>query len=93
MGAGILLILVNGLNYIVDVYKQNSNSAIAANTIIRCTFGAVFPMFAEQMYQGLGVPWATSTLGFAALVMSAGPVIFWKWGEGIRGRSRFVLES
>ena len=93
MGMGILLILVNGLNYIVDVYKVNANSAIAANTIVRCTFGAVFPLFAEKMYLGLGVPWATSVLGFAAAALSVGPIVFWWFGERIRARSRFVLEA
>ena len=93
MGMGIQLILVNGLNYTVDVYKVNANSAIAANTVVRCMFGAVFPMFAGSMYVKLGVPWATSLLGFAAGIMSIGPLVFWKWGRQIRKRSRFVLEG
>ena len=93
MGSGILLILVNGLNYIVDVYKVNANSAIAANTVVRCLFGAVFPLFATYMYEALGVPWATSLLGFAAAAMATVPVIFWKRGARIRSWSRFVPEQ
>ena len=93
MGMGILLILVNGLNYIVDVYKINANSAIAANTMVRSLFGAVFPLFAEYMYARLGVPWATSLLGFLAGVMAIGPIVFWKFGSDIRKKSRFVPEG
>lgn len=93
MGAGILLILVNGLNYLVDVYKHNSNSAIAANTFIRCSFGAAFPMFAGVFYERVGTEWATTVLGVMAAVVGVGPVVFWKWGVHIRGRSRFVLEE
>jgi DHA1 family multidrug resistance protein-like MFS transporter len=73
MGAGILLILVNGLNYIVDVYgTKTANSAIAANTVVRSLFGVVFPLFAAKMYARLGVAWATSLPGFLA----AGMVMF-----------------
>jgi DHA1 family multidrug resistance protein-like MFS transporter len=38
-----------GLNYIIDVYQVNANSAIAANTFIRSLVGAGFPMFAVAM--------------------------------------------
>lgn len=87
-----MLILVNGLNYIVDVYKKNANSAIAANTFVRAVFGAVFPLFAESMYRKLGVPWATSLLGFLTLLMLPVPILFYKYGHNIRARSKFVLE-
>lgn len=92
MGAGIMLILVNGLNYIVDVYQKNANSAIAANTFVRALFGAVFPLFAERMYGRMGVPWATSLLGFLTLLMSPVPILFYNFGPEIRARSKFVLE-
>lgn len=92
MGTGILLILVNGLNYIVDVYKANANSAIAANTAVRALFGAVFPLFAESMYRRLGVPWATSLLGFLTLGMLPVPVLFWWYGSKVRKWSRFIPE-
>ena len=92
MGTGILLILVNGLNYIVDVYKVNANSAIAANTAVRALFGAVFPLFAESMYRRLGVPWATSLLGFLTLGMLPVPVLFWWYGATVRKWSRFIPE-
>jgi MFS transporter, DHA1 family, multidrug resistance protein len=47
--AGVLLIFLQGLNYINDVYMMNANSAIAANTFVRSLLGAGFPLFAIGM--------------------------------------------
>ncbi|KAI9684258.1 MAG: hypothetical protein M1822_005731 [Bathelium mastoideum] len=44
IGMGILLIFLQGLNYIIDVYLMNANSAIAGNTFVRSWLGAGFPM-------------------------------------------------
>ncbi|KAL8814468.1 MAG: hypothetical protein Q9223_006311 [Gallowayella weberi] len=42
------------------------------------------------MFQGLGVQWAGSLLGFVALALVPIPVIFWKYGARIRARSQFA---
>lgn len=44
IGAGIIMVFLQGLNYIIDVYKMNANSAISANTFFRSWVGAGFPM-------------------------------------------------
>lgn len=49
IGMGVLLIFLQGLNYIIDVYLMNANSAIAANTLFRSCVGAGFPLFATAM--------------------------------------------
>ncbi|RJE20598.1 transporter [Aspergillus sclerotialis] len=49
LGAGILLIFLQGLNYIIDVYTIYANSAIAANSFFRSWLGAGFPLFATPM--------------------------------------------
>lgn len=46
LGAGILLIFLQGMNYIIDCYGSKANSAIAANTFFRSWLGAGFPLFA-----------------------------------------------
>ncbi|KAI9691750.1 MAG: Cercosporin MFS transporter ctb4 [Bathelium mastoideum] len=46
IGFGIILINMQGLNYIIDCYMINANSAIAANTCLRSLFAAGFPLFA-----------------------------------------------
>lgn len=89
IGCGILLIFLQGMNYIVDVYKWYANSAIAANTLLRSGAGAGFPMFAAAMYHNLGVPWATSLLGFLAVALIPVPILFYVYGHKIRKMSRF----
>ena len=49
IGAGVMMIFLQALNYIIDVYLMNANSAIAANTFVRSLFGAGFPLFATGM--------------------------------------------
>lgn len=49
IGAGVLMIFLQGLNYIIDCYLMYANSAIAANTFLRSGFGAGFPLFATAM--------------------------------------------
>ncbi len=66
-----------------------ANSAIAGNTLIRSLVGAGFPLFASAMYHNLGVPWATSLLGFLTAVMFPVPVLFFIYGKKIRALSRF----
>ncbi|OQO12962.1 hypothetical protein B0A48_02426 [Cryoendolithus antarcticus] len=89
-GTGIVLIFLQGLNYIIDVYMMHANSALAGNTFVRSLFGAGFPMFASYMYHGLGVKWATSVLGFIAVGLMPVPLLFFIYGARIRKMSRFV---
>jgi DHA1 family multidrug resistance protein-like MFS transporter len=89
IGMGILMIFLQGLNYIIDVYLMNANSAIAANTFLRSFAGAGFPLFASYMYNSLGVNWATSTLGFACAALVPVPFAFFHWGAKLRSMSKF----
>ena len=89
IGAGILMIFIQGLNYIIDVYLMHANSAIAANTFVRSFAGAGFPLFADPMFHNLGVPWATSLLGFLCVAMVPVPVLFLIYGKKIRQLSKF----
>jgi len=49
INTGVLMIFLQGLNYIIDVYLMNANSAITGNTFVRSLFGAGFPLFATGM--------------------------------------------
>ncbi|KAL2829158.1 major facilitator superfamily domain-containing protein [Aspergillus cavernicola] len=89
IGMGILVIFMQGLNYIIDVYLMFANSAIAANTLIRSTLGGAFPLFAVQMYHKLGVDWASSLLGFITVAMIPIPIVFFIYGKRIRAMSKF----
>ncbi|CAL3973527.1 unnamed protein product [Diplocarpon coronariae] len=89
IGWGILMIFLQGLNYIIDVYMWHANSAIAANTLLRSVAGAGFPLFATAMYHTLGVAWATSLLGFLCVAMMPAPILFFLYGSRIRKMSKF----
>lgn len=60
IGAGVQMIFLQGLSYIIDVYLMHANSAIAANTLVRSLTGGGFPLFAVGMYHTLGVDWYVS---------------------------------
>lgn len=90
IGAGIQIIFLQGLNYIIDVYMMFANSAIAANTLVRSLIGGSFPLFATQMYHRLGVEWASSLLGFLTAAMIPIPVLFFFYGAKIRAMSKYT---
>lgn len=48
IGFGIFSVFLQCLNYIIDSYLMFAASAIAANTIMRSLFGAIFPLFAVR---------------------------------------------
>lgn len=52
-GFGIFTVFLQLLNYIVDSYLMFAASAIAANTFMRSLFGAIFPLFATYMFNGM----------------------------------------
>ncbi|KAL1792503.1 hypothetical protein ACET3X_009010 [Alternaria dauci] len=80
--------------YLSDVYgSMNGASAIAANGIVRYILGGVFPLFTVQMYNALGIGWATSLLGFLSLGMLPIPFLFFKHGPAIRAKSKFWVEK
>lgn len=91
IGAGIVLIFQGCIVYMVDVYLLNANSAIAVNTLVRSLFGAAFPLFSTYMYAGMGVDWATSLLAFVCVALMPFPLVFWFYGERIRGWSKFAF--
>ena len=90
IGMGLVMIFLQGLNYIIDVYTRNANSAVAANVFLRSWVGAGFTMFATGMFHNLGVPWATSLLAFLCTALIPVPFLFWIYGPAIRRQSKFV---
>ncbi|KAJ5273712.1 hypothetical protein N7478_008837 [Penicillium angulare] len=100
LGAGVLLIFLQGLNYIIDVYTMHTNSAIAANTFFRSWLGAGSPLFASPMFHNLGVNWAMTLLGCLTAILFPVPIAFFDfWAENTnveqiqRGRLTFDKES
>lgn len=89
-GFGLFSIFFSLLNYIVDAYLMFAASAIAGNTFMRSGFGAVFPLFATYMFDGMGIQWASTLLGCVAVVLAPMPVVFLLYGKKIRAKSTFA---
>ena len=76
--------------YMIDAYGPlYGASAAGAAMLSRYTFSATFPLFALQLYEGLGVGWATSILGLCALLLAPVPFLFFRYGEWLRSRSKY----
>ncbi|KAK5127135.1 hypothetical protein LTR85_008495 [Meristemomyces frigidus] len=90
LGFGIYTVFLQCLNYIIDAYLMFAASAIAANTIMRSLFGAVFPLFATYMYNGIGINWGNTLLGCVAALFIPMPFIFYWKGRTIRAKSKFA---
>jgi len=54
LGFGIYTVFLQLMNYIIDSYLMFAASAIAGNTLLRSLCGFAFPMFATQMFNGIG---------------------------------------
>ncbi|KAF8960814.1 MFS polyamine transporter [Flammula alnicola] len=90
IGTGISLIFMSFLSYLVDTYLMYSASAFAANTVVRSSVAAAFPLFTVQMFTNLGVNWACTLLGLVALLFVPAPFLFYKYGPRIRMHSKFA---
>ncbi|THH04362.1 hypothetical protein EW145_g5577 [Phellinidium pouzarii] len=68
-GLGIIYVFTATFTYLVTAYRPIAASAMAANSALRSSFAAVFPLFAGQMYNRLGTVGATALLaGLTALM-------------------------
>ncbi|KAH6611830.1 major facilitator superfamily domain-containing protein [Boeremia exigua] len=90
IGMGCMVPFWQGLSYLIDCYGFYSNSAIAVNTFIRSFAGAFFPLFTHAMYRNLGVPWATTLLGFLCVAFLPVPILFYIYGAKIRAKSKWA---
>ncbi|KAF4964376.1 hypothetical protein FSARC_7675 [Fusarium sarcochroum] len=89
-GFGLMSIFLQALNYLVDAYLMFAASAIAGNTFLRSLCGAGFPLFARQMFDGMGIQYASTLLGCVAVVLAPIPFIFYRYGAKIRQKSKYA---
>ncbi|KAI1497293.1 membrane transporter [Biscogniauxia marginata] len=93
IGFGMVLLYICLTNYLVDAYLGYAASALAASVVLRSVAGAVFPLFTTEMYNSLGIHWASSIPGFMALIFVPCLAIFYRFGHVIRRKSRFGQEA
>ena len=87
---GAFLLFQAVFTYLSDAYPKHVASVYAANDLVRSSFGAAFPLFANAMYAHLGVAWGSSLLGFLSVVFIPIPFVLYHYGERIRGRSKMA---
>ncbi|KAL2816088.1 major facilitator superfamily domain-containing protein [Aspergillus granulosus] len=92
-GFGLLVIFIQLFNYLIDTYLMFAASAIAANTFCRSLVAASFPLFSRQMFENMGVEWASTLLGCVAACLVPIPMAFYFYGERLRMRSKFAPYS
>ncbi|KAI1121194.1 major facilitator superfamily domain-containing protein [Nemania abortiva] len=92
-GCGTLLAFNGIFTFLVDTYPLYAASALAANSFLRCTFAAAFPLFGQQLYHRVGYQWASSLLAFITLALMPLPYVFFYYGKRLRQRSRFTASK
>ena len=92
-GFGFVLISLAQLNYLIDSYTIYAASVLAANTVLRSFFAAIFPLFTPRMYTVLGIHWASSVPAFGALACLPFPFLFYRYGVSIRSRCRYATAA
>ncbi|KAF2651924.1 MFS general substrate transporter [Lophiostoma macrostomum CBS 122681] len=92
-GFGMVLIFLSIMNYLIDAYTIFAASVLAGNGIIRSVFGAAFPLFTVQMYNGLGIHWASTIPAFLALACLPFPFLFYKYGAAIRKKCKYASQA
>ncbi|KAF5362585.1 hypothetical protein D9757_013322 [Collybiopsis confluens] len=89
-GFGIFLAFTSVLTYLVVAYRPIAASSMAANSAMRYSFAASFPLFAGQMYERLGTVGATALLAGLMTLAAPLPFIFRRIGADVRAKSRFA---
>jgi len=87
---GAFLLFMSVLAYLGDAYPKYIASVFAGNDLMRSSFGAAFPLFANAMYHELGMGWASSLLGFLSIAFIPIPFILYVYGKRIRGASKMA---
>ncbi|KAJ4418853.1 hypothetical protein N0V82_005299 [Gnomoniopsis sp. IMI 355080] len=92
-GFGMVLVFLSIMNYLIDAYVIYAASVLAANAVMRSCFGAAFPLFTTNMYDALGIHWASSIPAFLALACIPFPFLFYKYGPAIRKRCKYAAQA
>lgn len=78
-------------SYLADTYERYASSALAAQSFLRNTFAAVFPLFSQQMYNKLTPKYASTLLACIACLLGVVPFVLLKYGDRIRKHSRAAM--
>ncbi|KAJ8098316.1 major facilitator superfamily domain-containing protein [Lipomyces tetrasporus] len=93
-GMALILLFFTVATYFTLCYPAMATaSALAANNMLRYLMAAGFPLFTIQMYEKMGIDWATSFYAFVALAMLPVPWALARYGARLRAGSRYGLKN
>ncbi|KAH7274702.1 putative MFS transporter [Fusarium solani] len=92
-GFGCVLVILPMVNYLIDSYTIFAASVLAAAAIFRSIVGAVFPLFTAEMYNNLGIHWASSIPAFLTLACVPFPFIMYRYGKALRMKCKYAFEA
>ena len=76
--------------YVIEVYLQDANSALAINVFLRSIVAAAFPALSAAMFSSMGVKWSGIMLGLMCVLLAPFPVVLMKYGGKVRAWSKFA---
>lgn len=89
-GTGTILVFNGIFAYTVEAYRKYTASAMATNSFVRSIMAGAFPLFGLQMYEKMGIQWATTLLALVAIVLIPIPFLFYRYGAEIRRKSPYT---
>jgi MFS family permease len=92
-GFGTVLVFLSCINYLLDAYTIYAASVLAAGAMLRAFYGAAFPLFTHQMFQNLGIHWASSIPAFLTAACLPFPFIMYKYGAPLRMKCKYAQEA
>lgn len=92
-GFGAVLVFLSCFNYLLDAYTIYAASVLGAGAILRAFFATAFPLFTFQMFDNLGIHWASSIPGFLTVACLPFPFIIYKYGAVIRMKCKYAKEA
>jgi MFS family permease len=79
--------------YCTDTYGSMAASAVSSLSTCRTIAAAVFPLFAYQMFSGLGANVAASILAGVATLFAFTPFLFLRYGRKLRQKSKVASKD
>lgn len=85
---GLIIIFQCAQNYLIDAYTTHAASAAGAAAFLRTMAGFSFPLFADNMYDALGLGWGNTLLAGVSFVIGLPSAwALWVFGRKIREKS------
>ena len=84
---GVMLTAIPTKTYFVDAFELHAASALAVGVICQSAMAVVLPLGGPGLYAKLGLGGGNAVLAGVAVSLAPVPVLVWKYGAVLRGRS------